>query len=91
MKVLINNEQFKYSVANGFAEVFKDLFGDAGVGARSAVGMNSLPMNQTVEVEMIVEVELPLEEENNTSSWWVDSIPELQPIKKGQSWYHRIC
>jgi enamine deaminase RidA (YjgF/YER057c/UK114 family) len=33
------------------------LFGDAGRHARSAVGMQSLPGNIAVEIEMIVEVE----------------------------------
>lgn len=45
-------------VINGFSELMKDVFGeDAGVGARSAVGHNSLPGNIAVEVECIFEVE----------------------------------
>jgi enamine deaminase RidA (YjgF/YER057c/UK114 family) len=45
-------------VINGFSELMADVFGqDAGVGARSAVGMGSLPMNIPVEVECIFEVE----------------------------------
>lgn len=45
-------------VINGFSELMRDVFGDdAGVGARSAVGHNSLPGNITVEVECIFEVE----------------------------------
>lgn len=45
-------------VINGFSELMKDVFGeDAGIGARSAVGHNSLPGNITVEVEAIFEVE----------------------------------
>ena len=44
-------------VINGFSELMADVFGeDAGVGARSAVGMGSLPMNIPVEVECIFEV-----------------------------------
>jgi enamine deaminase RidA (YjgF/YER057c/UK114 family) len=40
------------AVINGFSDLFAELFGpDNGVGARSAVGMGSLPMNITVEVE----------------------------------------
>ena len=40
------------SVINGFSELMAQVFGeDAGVGARSAVGMGSLPMNITVEIE----------------------------------------
>jgi len=45
-------------VINGFSELMADVFGqDAGVGARSAVGMGSLPINIPVEVECIFEVE----------------------------------
>jgi enamine deaminase RidA (YjgF/YER057c/UK114 family) len=45
-------------VINGFSELMADVFGeDAGVGARSAVGMGSLPGNIAVEIECIFEVE----------------------------------
>ncbi len=45
-------------VINGFSELMKDVFGeDNGVGARSAVGHNSLPGNIAVEVECIFEIE----------------------------------
>lgn len=45
-------------VINGCSELFAQVFGeDAGVGARSAVGMGSLPGNITVEIEGIFEVE----------------------------------
>jgi enamine deaminase RidA (YjgF/YER057c/UK114 family) len=45
-------------VINGFSELMAEVFGeDAGVGARSAVGMGSLPANTAVEVECIFEVE----------------------------------
>jgi enamine deaminase RidA (YjgF/YER057c/UK114 family) len=44
-------------VINGFSELMADVFGeDAGVGARSAVGMGSLPGNIPVEVECIFEI-----------------------------------
>jgi enamine deaminase RidA (YjgF/YER057c/UK114 family) len=44
-------------VINGFSELMAEVFGDdAGVGARSAVGMSSLPGNIPVEVECIFEV-----------------------------------
>ncbi len=44
-------------VINGFSELMAEVFGeDAGVGARSAVGMGSLPMQIPVEVECIFEV-----------------------------------
>jgi enamine deaminase RidA (YjgF/YER057c/UK114 family) len=45
-------------VINGFSELMKDVFGEEnGVGARSAVGHNSLPGNIAVEIECIFEVE----------------------------------
>ena len=44
-------------VINGFSELMADVFGeDAGVGARSAIGTNSLPGNIAVEIECIFEV-----------------------------------
>ncbi len=44
-------------VVNGFSELMAEVFGeDAGVGARSAVGMGSLPGNIAVEIECIFEV-----------------------------------
>jgi enamine deaminase RidA (YjgF/YER057c/UK114 family) len=46
-------------VINGFSELMAEVFGeDAGVGARSAVGMGSLPMNIPVEIECIFEVDV---------------------------------
>ena len=45
------------AVINGCSELFADLWGaDHGVGARSAVGMGSLPGNIAVEIEAIFEV-----------------------------------
>jgi len=43
-------------VINGCSDLFVEVFGDKGYHARSAVGMGSLPMNITVEIEVIVEV-----------------------------------
>lgn len=44
-------------VINGFSDLMAQVFGpDCGVGARSAVGMGSLPGNITTEVEVIVEL-----------------------------------
>jgi enamine deaminase RidA (YjgF/YER057c/UK114 family) len=46
------------AVINGFSELFADVFGkEHGVGARSAVGMGSLPGNIAVEIEVILEIE----------------------------------
>jgi enamine deaminase RidA (YjgF/YER057c/UK114 family) len=44
-------------VIDGFSELMAEIFGeDAGVGARSAVGMGSLPGNIPVEIECTFEV-----------------------------------
>jgi enamine deaminase RidA (YjgF/YER057c/UK114 family) len=43
-------------VVNGASELLGQVFGDAGVHARSAVGVAVLPLDAPVEVEMIVEV-----------------------------------
>ena len=46
------------AVINGCSELFAQVFGeDVGVGARSAVGMGSLPGNISVEIEGIFEIE----------------------------------
>jgi enamine deaminase RidA (YjgF/YER057c/UK114 family) len=45
------------AVINGCSELWRDVWGpDHGVGARSAVGMGSLPGNITVEIEAIFEI-----------------------------------
>ena len=43
-------------VANGASELLGEVFGDAGVHARSAVGVPVLPLDAPVEVELIVEI-----------------------------------
>jgi len=43
-------------VVNGASELLGEVFGDAGVHARSAVGVVVLPLDAPVEVELIVEV-----------------------------------
>lgn len=49
-------EQHPY-VINGFSELMAEIFGpENGVGARSAVGMSSLPNNIAVEIEAIFEL-----------------------------------
>jgi enamine deaminase RidA (YjgF/YER057c/UK114 family) len=45
------------AVIDGFSDLMVEVFGDKGRGARSAVGMGSLPFQIPVEVEMIVEIE----------------------------------
>ena len=54
-------------VINGCSELFRDVWGeDKGVGARSAVGMGSLPGNITTEIEVIFELD----------QTWLDSQPK---------------
>jgi enamine deaminase RidA (YjgF/YER057c/UK114 family) len=43
-------------VLNGASDLLAEIFGDAGVHARAAVGVAALPLDAPVEVEMIVEV-----------------------------------
>jgi enamine deaminase RidA (YjgF/YER057c/UK114 family) len=42
-------------VANGASEFLLELFGDAGKHVRAAVGVNTLPLDASVEVEFIFE------------------------------------
>ena len=44
------------TVGNGASDLFKQVFGESGVHARSAIGLASLPQNSPTEVEIIVEV-----------------------------------
>ncbi|WP_125776352.1 RidA family protein [Antribacter gilvus] len=44
------------AVINGASNVLGEIFGDAGVHARSAVGVSALPLDAPVEVEVIVEL-----------------------------------
>ena len=43
-------------VLNGASEFLIEVFGDAGVHTRSAVGVSGLPINSAVEIEMIVKI-----------------------------------
>ncbi len=43
-------------VLNGASDLLADVFGEAGVHARSAVGVAELPLDAPVEVELVVEV-----------------------------------
>ncbi len=45
------------AVIDGCSNLMVEVFGDAGRGARSAVGMAELPFDIAVEIEMIVEVD----------------------------------
>ena len=44
-------------VINGYSDLMIQVFGDKGKHARTAIGVNTLPMNIAVEVEMVVEVQ----------------------------------
>lgn len=41
-------------VANGASELYQEIFGEVGVHARSAVGVAELPLDASVEVELVV-------------------------------------
>jgi len=43
-------------VINGYSDLMAEVFGEAGIGARSAVGMGSLPGQIAVEIEAIFEI-----------------------------------
>jgi len=43
-------------VVNGASQLLGDVFGEAGVHARSSVGMACLPLDAPVEIELVVEV-----------------------------------
>ena len=43
-------------VANGASDLLIAIFGDAGKHARAAVGTNALPLNTTVEIELLAEL-----------------------------------
>jgi enamine deaminase RidA (YjgF/YER057c/UK114 family) len=43
-------------VANGASEFMQEVFGEAGKHSRAAVGVNELPINSAVEIEMIVKL-----------------------------------
>jgi enamine deaminase RidA (YjgF/YER057c/UK114 family) len=46
----------QHLVINGASQLFVDVFGDAGMHARSAIGMAALPLGASVEVEAIVKL-----------------------------------
>lgn len=43
-------------VVNGASDLFREVFGDAGLAARAALGTNALPLNACVEIESIWEI-----------------------------------
>ena len=55
-------------VINGASDLLVNIFGEKGKHARSAVGVSSLPLNSTVELEFIVEVWSHMEERSSHST-----------------------
>lgn len=51
-----DNFKSQHLVANGASELMGKIFGEKGKHARSAVGVNELPVDSAVEIEMIVRV-----------------------------------
>ncbi|MFL6247497.1 MAG: RidA family protein [Thermoanaerobaculia bacterium] len=57
--VLINSASTftePHLVANGASELFREIFGEQGVHARSAIGVAQLPFGSCVEIELIAEL-----------------------------------
>jgi enamine deaminase RidA (YjgF/YER057c/UK114 family) len=46
----------QHLVANGASELLKEVFGERGLHARSAIGVVQLPLGACVEIEMVAEV-----------------------------------
>jgi len=44
------------SVVNGASELLRDVFGEAGLAARAALGTNALPQDAAVEIESVFEI-----------------------------------
>ncbi len=51
-----DNFNFQPKVVDGASGFYRELWGEDGVGARSAIGVNELPGNITVEIEYIFEI-----------------------------------
>ena len=58
MSLVNSSSEFteQHLVTNGCSELFGQVFGDAGVHARSAFGVAQLPMGACVEIELIAEL-----------------------------------
>ncbi|MEV4893119.1 RidA family protein [Nonomuraea sp. NPDC055795] len=46
-------------VGDGASDLLRELFGDAGRHARSAVGVSALPLSSPVELELLIEIRRP--------------------------------
>ncbi len=50
----------QHLVANGASSLLHELFGEQGAHARSAVGVAELPLNASLELELIVQCKFPI-------------------------------
>lgn len=46
----------QHLIANGASDLAKEIFGEAGIHARAAVGVASLPLDASVELEILFEI-----------------------------------
>ena len=61
LRVLVNSDPDftdQPAVANGASDFLVELFGESGKHARAAVGVASLPLGASVEVELVLEINL---------------------------------
>lgn len=61
LRVLVNSAPDftdQPAVANGASDMLVELFGESGKHARAAVGVASLPLGASVEVELVLEINL---------------------------------
>ena len=50
----------QHLIANGASSLLLEIFGEQGSHARSAVGVAELPLNASLEVELIVQCKFPI-------------------------------
>ena len=48
----------QHLVINGASELLRDVFGDNGVGVRTAIGLAALPLGSSVEVDIILHLKI---------------------------------
>jgi len=59
LMVLVNSASTfteQHMVGNGASELFREIFGESGLHARSAFGVAQIPLDACVEIELIAEV-----------------------------------
>ena len=59
LTLYVSSENFfssQHLVANGASSLLNEIFGERGAHARSAVGVTELPLDASLEIELIVEV-----------------------------------